>query len=655
MKDYLIHLSRLQKQIIAIIVDALFLCLSFILAIWIRYDTLNQNLLQHYALLITAIPFISLPIFIRLGLYRAVIRFIDQKIINVVVLGVSLSVLALGFISVMTHMESVSRAVFVIYWLGAMLYVGGSRLLARAYFSGFQHSHNGIKIAIYGAGKAGMQLAKALQVTQEYRCLAFIDDDQQMQGSAIAGIKVVAPSEIQHLIDKQDIKEVLLALPSISKQRQKQILDTLEPFKVRVKVTPSIQSLVNGELRLQDIRDVEIEDLLGRDSVVPDVNLLATCIVNKSVMVTGAGGSIGSELCRQILQQRPRRLILLDMSEFSLYSIEQELQSLFSTLQIEKAVQSEQSAKSENKFDCDIIPFLGSIEDHDKLRKIFTSYQVETVYHAAAYKHVPLVEHNPIEGIRNNVFGTAALAQAAIDAGVKQFVLISTDKAVRPTNVMGATKRLAELILQAHAKRQDGTRFCMVRFGNVLGSSGSVVPLFRKQILQGGPITLTHPDITRYFMTIPEAAQLVLQAGAMATGGDVFVLDMGEPVRIIDLAKRMVHLCGLEVKTANNPEGEIEIHHVGLRPGEKLFEELLIGDNVERTTHPLIMRAQEAQLTWDNLSAALEELDQACQHFNYEKIRELLQQLVSEYAPQCGIEDFIWQMKNVPSTNHYNI
>lgn len=639
MKHYLIQLSRLQKQIIAGIVDAFFLSLTFIMAMWIRYDQVNLHLIQHYSLLITAIPFITLPIFIRLGLYRAVIRFIDQKIINLVVIGVSLSVLALGFISVMTHMEAVSRAVFIIYWLGAMLYVGGSRLLARAYFSGFQTAHQGIKIAIYGAGKAGMQLAKALQVTQEYHCIAFIDDDQQMQGSAIAGIKVYAATDIQQLIDKQDIKEVLLALPTISKQRQKQILDALEPFKVRVKVTPSIQSLINGELRLQDIRDVEIEDLLGRDSVVPDASLLATCIRNKSVMVTGAGGSIGSELCRQILKQQPRRLILFEMSEFSLYSIEQELQILLSSLTIQNTV------------DCEIIPFLGSIHDHQKLHKIFTSYQVETVYHAAAYKHVPLVEHNPIEGIRNNVFGTFKLAQAAIDAGVQQFVLISTDKAVRPTNVMGATKRLAELILQANARRQSSTRFCMVRFGNVLGSSGSVVPLFRKQILQGGPITLTHPDITRYFMTIPEAAQLVLQAGAMGTGGDVFVLDMGEPVRIVDLAKRMVHLCGLEVKSDANPDGEIEIHHVGLRPGEKLFEELLIGDNVERTTHPLIMRAQEAELAWEVLQVALAELEQACVNFDYEIVRQLLQQLVAEYAPQCGIEDFIWQMNQAKSTH----
>jgi FlaA1/EpsC-like NDP-sugar epimerase len=633
MKHFLINLSRLQKQMFAGVVDSFCLALTFMLAMWIRYDFVDLTLLQNYSLLIAAVPVFSLPIFIRLGLYRAVIRYIDQKIIYVVVVGASLSVLALGFIGVMTHMEEVSRAVLIIYWLGAMLYMGGSRLLARAYFVGINQESSGLKIAIYGAGEAGRQLAKALQVTNEYHCVAFIDDDVKLQGSSIGSMKVLANTNIQILIDKFQIKEILLAMPSISKQRQKQILDTLEHFKVRIKVTPSIKSLVNGELRLQDIRDVEIEDLLGRDAVTPDPSLLAVCIENKTVMVTGAGGSIGSELCRQILNQQPTHLILFEMSEYSLYAIEQELSAL----------------KLQTQLNCEIIPFLGSIHDIDKLHRIFQTYQVDTVYHAAAYKHVPLVEHNPIEGIRNNVFGTLKLAQAAIDKGVKQFVLISTDKAVRPTNVMGATKRLAELILQANAKRQNGTRFCMVRFGNVLGSSGSVVPLFRKQIMQGGPITLTHPDITRYFMTIPEAAQLVLQAGAMGTGGDVFVLDMGEPVRIIDLAKRMVHLCGLEVKTDEHPEGEIEIHHVGLRPGEKLFEELLIGDNVERTTHPLIMRAQEAQLSWEELSAALQELDQACQHFDYEKVRELLQQLVTEYTPQCGIEDFIWQMKNIKS------
>jgi FlaA1/EpsC-like NDP-sugar epimerase len=432
------------------------------------------------------------------------------------------------------------------------------------------------------------------------------------------------------LIRQHGIKEILLAMPSISKHRQKEILDQLEAYKLKIRVTPSITSLVSGELRVQDIREVEIEDLLGRDSVEPNEALLAACITGKTVLVTGAGGSIGSELCRQILRQRPSRLILFEMSEFALYTIEQELSAAVQDLKLE----------------LELLPFLGSILQGAKLEKIFATYQVDSVYHAAAYKHVPLVEHNPIEGIRNNVFGTLAVAQAAMTAGVKNFVLISTDKAVRPTNVMGATKRLAELVLQAHARKQHDTRFCMVRFGNVLGSSGSVVPLFRKQIMQGGPITLTHPEITRYFMTIPEAAQLVLQAGAMGDGGDVFVLDMGEPVRIIDLAKRMVHLSGLEVKTETTPEGTIEIHHVGLRPGEKLYEELLIGDNVERTSHPLIMRAQEAEIPWERLQVLLRQLQAACDGYHFEQIRALLLETVAEYDPQCGIEDFLWQIDN---------
>ncbi|MDO8652827.1 MAG: nucleoside-diphosphate sugar epimerase/dehydratase [Undibacterium sp.] len=625
--EFLLALPRLKKQVITALVDAVCLPITFILAIWMRYDTFNLALFSQYFWLIIAVPLVAIPIFIRIGLYHAVIRYIDQKIIGVVLLGVTLSVLSLAFIGIMTHVIAPSRAVFGIYWAGALLYVGASRFLARAYLVGVDRNEVAIKIAIYGAGKAGAQLATALRGSDEYACVAFIDDNKSLHGSSIAGIRVSAADSLHELIQRHDIKEIMLAMPAISKVRQKQVLDQLEAYKLRIKVMPSIKSLVNGELRVQDIRDVEIEDLLGRDAVEPDARLLTICITGKRVMVTGAGGSIGSELCRQILSQRPDQLVLLEMSEYALYAIEQELSALRQSWQI----------------NCDIIPFLGSIHDAAKLDKIFRSYQINTVYHAAAYKHVPLVEHNPIEGIRNNVFGTLQLAQAAMAAQVNHFVLISTDKAVRPTNVMGATKRLAELILQACARRQNATRFCMVRFGNVLGSSGSVVPLFRKQIMQGGPITLTHPEITRYFMTIPEAAQLVLQAGAMGEGGDVFVLDMGEPVRIIDLARRMVHLCGLEVKSETSPEGTIEIHHVGLRPGEKLYEELLIGDNVEGTSHPLIMRAQEAEIAWDVLQHSLQQLDAACSAFDHQQVRTLLQQLVTEYEPQCGIEDFIWQ------------
>lgn len=633
MMQSLLNLPRLQKQVVAAVADAICLPLTFILAIWLRYETFNGSLFNHYFWLIVSVPLIAIPVFIRIGLYRAVIRFIDQKIISVVMIGVSLSVLFLAFVAVMLHITPLSRAVFGFFWAGSILYVGASRFLARAWLLQADMTENATRIAIYGAGKAGAQLATALRAGGEYVCVAFIDDSKSAQGSTIGSVKVFAPEQLKDLAERHDIREILLAMPSISKTRQKQVLDQLEPLKLKIKVTPSIQSLVNGELRLQDIREVEIEDLLGRDQVEPDARLLSICITGKRVMVTGAGGSIGSELCRQILRQRPAKLVLLEMSEYALYAIEQELTGL----------------RQQLKLDVEILPFLGSILDSAKLDRIFTTCEVETLYHAAAYKHVPLVEHNPAEGIRNNVFGTLSVAQAAMAARVKNFVLISTDKAVRPTNVMGATKRLAELILQACSRRQQHTRFCMVRFGNVLGSSGSVVPLFRKQIMAGGPITLTHPEITRYFMTIPEAAQLVLQAGAMGEGGDVFVLDMGEPVRIIDLARRMVHLSGLEVKSETTPDGTIEIQHVGLRPGEKLYEELLIGDNVEGTSHPLIMRAQENELPWDQLNTLLQELNTACIAFDYAQIRALLLQIVAEYEPQCGIEDLIWQAQQLGS------
>ncbi|MBC3919936.1 polysaccharide biosynthesis protein [Undibacterium sp. CY18W] len=633
MMQSLLNLPRIHKQLLAAVADAVCLPMTFVLAVWLRYDSFSAALFSHYFWLIVSVPFIAIPVFIRIGLYRAVIRFIDQKIISVVVFGVTLSVLLLVFVSLMLHIMPLSRAVFGFFWAGSILYVGASRFLARAWLLQADMTENATRIAIYGAGKAGAQLATALRAGGEYVCVAFIDDAKPVQGSTIGGVKVFAPDQLPALAERHEIREILLAMPSISKTRQKQVLDQLEPLKLKIKVTPSIQSLVNGELRVQDIREVEIEDLLGRDQVEPDARLLSICITGKRVMVTGAGGSIGSELCRQILRQRPAKLVLLEMSEYALYAIEQELTGL----------------RQQLKLDVEILPFLGSILDSAKLDRIFTTCEVETLYHAAAYKHVPLVEHNPAEGIRNNVFGTLSVAQAAMAARVKNFVLISTDKAVRPTNVMGATKRLAELILQACSRRQQHTRFCMVRFGNVLGSSGSVVPLFRKQIMAGGPITLTHPEITRYFMTIPEAAQLVLQAGAMGEGGDVFVLDMGEPVRIIDLARRMVHLSGLEVKSEATPDGTIEIQHVGLRPGEKLYEELLIGDNVEGTSHPLIMRAQENELPWDQLNALLQDLNAACTAFDYTQIRALLLQIVAEYEPQCGIEDLIWQAQQTGS------
>ena len=627
MRSFL-ELPRLQKQLLAATADLLLLPLTFYLAVLLRYDSSTPQLFQMYLWIILSAPLISIPIFLKLGLYRAVIRFIDQKIVYVVVLGVTLSVICMAALATFTHAAHLSRGVFGIYWLGAILYVVASRFLARGYLLRTNDRRNAIRVAIYGAGHAGMQLATALRAGHEYLPVALVDDRRELHGATIAGVKVWPSSDLPKLVADKQVKEILLAMPTLRKAQQKAILEKLEPLKVKIKVTPPITSLVNGELRVQDIRDIEIEDLLGRDAVAPDPLLLSTCIENKMVMVTGAGGSIGSELCRQIIQLSPARLILLDMSEYALYQIEQELQEI---------------RKAKN-IDIVVLPFLGSILDRAKCEQIMRTLKVDTIYHAAAYKHVPLVEHNPIQGVRNNALGTYELAQAAIAAGVTCFVLISTDKAVRPTNVMGATKRLAELILQAFSRTQDKTRFCMVRFGNVLGSSGSVVPLFRKQIMAGGPITVTHPEITRYFMTIPEAAQLVLQAGSMGEGGDVFVLDMGEPVRILDLAKRMVHLSGLEVKGGDSDAPDaIEIEHVGLRPGEKLYEELLIGSNVEGTQHPLIMRAQETELLWNDLQVILARLENACERFDYEEIRTLLMQTVAEYAPQCEIEDLLWR------------
>lgn len=630
MLQFLLNLSRVYKQMIVVMVDAICLPITFCVAVWLRHDGFNLATLVPYTWLLFAVPLISIPIFIRLGLYRAVIRFIDHKIVYVVLWGVSLSVVGLLVVaSLTTHMLGISRGVFGIYWAGAIMYVTASRFVARAYFLYATGATGGVSVAIYGAGQAGSQLALALVNSREGKPVAFVDDNKDLQGTVIAGVKVYAPADLPTLIEQKGIEKILLALPSASKAEIRHILNMLEPLKISTLVTPPIQHIISGAERVEDVREIEIEDLLGRDQVESHQQLIASCIFEKCVMVTGAGGSIGSELCRQIILQKPQKLILLDISEFALYTIEQELRALTQASSIV------------------IVPFLGSVLEYAKCKKILKTFGVDTLYHAAAYKHVPIVEHNPIEGVRNNVFGTLSIARAALATQVKTFVLISTDKAVRPTNVMGATKRLSELILQAfsNADQSVNTRFCMVRFGNVLGSSGSVVPLFRRQIKAGGPITLTHPEITRYFMTIPEAAQLVLQAGAMGHGGDVFVLDMGEPVKIIDLAKRMVHLHGLELKSDIRPEGDIELNFVGLRPGEKLFEELLIGDNVEGTEHPLIMRASEHHIVWEVLKNVLNELELACDQFDYVKVRELLQQIVPEYVPQCEIQDFLWQQE----------
>lgn len=626
MKNVFLSLPRLQKQLLAASADIFCLPIIFLVSLVLHFDGLGSNLPTKFLWVAIGAGLISVPVYVRLGLYRAVVRYIDQRIISTVLLGVTVSTAILGAITLLAFGPLLSAKPFLIYWLAAILYVVASRFSARGFLNQRGAKHK-TRVAIYGAGQAGSLLANAIKPGNEYQPIFFIDDDAQRVNTTIGGIKVHPSRDLERLARQYDISTVLLAMPQLSRKEQRIILDRLALLSLRIKVTPPISSLVKGKARVEDVRQIEIEDLLSRDVVAPNTRLLSICVTGKSVMVSGAGGSIGSELCRQIIALEPSRLILLDISEFALYTIEQELREI----------------QAIGELDIELVACIGSVLDTEKCTRILTSFDVDTVYHAAAYKHVPLVEHNPVEGIRNNAFGTLSMANAAVAAKVKCFVLVSTDKAVRPTNVMGATKRLAELVLQAFARQNSGTRFSMVRFGNVLGSSGSVVPLFRKQIAGGGPITLTHPDITRYFMTIPEAAQLVIQAGAMGLGGDVFVLDMGEPVRIADLAVRMVHLSGQEVKTPATPTGAIEINYVGLRPGEKLYEELLIGSNVSATAHPLIQRAKEAEFEWPVLKQMLQQLDEACTRFDHNAIRLHLQKIVREYAPSSDIADNVWK------------
>jgi FlaA1/EpsC-like NDP-sugar epimerase len=626
MKTKFLQLPRRYKQAVAAVADLVFVPLTFFVALALHFDSFRSPEIERYTWLILATPLVSIPVYARIGLYRAIIRYIDHKIVLTVVKGAALSVLTLTVLAAVSLRAEFSPTPFIIFAANLVLYLLASRFMARGFFIGDRRANQRANVIIYGAGNAGIQLANALFPGKEYLPVAFVDDNPQLHRTTIGGIRVYSPARLPHLVDMLNVSTVLLAIPSLTRGEQKRLIDSLTHLKVKLKVTPPVKNLVKGLARVNDIRQIEIEDLLSRDPVAPNESLLSVCVKEKTVAVSGAGGSIGSELCRQIIKLAPRRLILIELSEFSLYTIDQELRGLV-------------AASGAN---IDIVPFIGSVADYEKCRNILSAYEVDTVYHAAAYKHVPLVEQNPVEGIRNNVFGTLSIARAAVAAKVKCFVLVSTDKAVRPTNVMGSTKRLAELILQAFSRQHSQTRFCMVRFGNVLGSSGSVVPLFRRQIAAGGPVTLTHPEITRYFMTIPEAAQLVIQAGSMGRGGDVFVLDMGAPVKIADLAKKMIHLSGQEVWSEDTPNG-IEIQYVGLRPGEKLYEELLIGDNVTGTDHPLIMRAQEAEIAWPFLEIMLKQLEDYCARGNQAGIRAQLKKMVAEYSPVSEIDDNLWK------------
>ena len=624
--DTLLSLPRNVKKTFFVIHDIVMIFVAFWFAQSLKANYSNEWSHLSNWLAFASTAGLTISLFVRLGLYRAVTRYVSTRVLYTAVLGSAVSAVAF-FISVLIFEQRLRLALPVVYFLLLVVLVTSSRIILRSVLS----DHNKRPMApviIYGAGQSGRQLLEAIKQVNEYSAVAFVDDNPKIRRTVIYDLTVYGPEDIQSLIDRYGVEKILLAIPSSTQEERRRIIQSLEKYKCEVLTIPGMKDLVDGKIKVSALKKISVVDLLGRDPVAPRPELMGADITGKTVMVTGAGGSIGSELCRQILKCRPSKLLLFELSEFSLYSIDKELR------------ETQAAAGSQ----IEVVPLLGSVQNKERLISVMTAYGVETVYHAAAYKHVPMVEFNTVEGIRNNVFGTLLCAQAAVESGVSTFVLISTDKAVRPTNTMGASKRMAELCLQALAAEPgQQTRFCMVRFGNVLGSSGSVVPVFEKQIAEGGPITLTHQDITRYFMTIPEAAQLVIQAGAMGKGGDVFVLDMGESVKIIDLAKQMINLSGLRLKDENHPDGDIEIKITGLRPGEKLYEELLIGNEVQKTTHPRIMTASEVMLPWDKLHDILSRMESACRKMNQTELRALLLEAPAGFNPKDEICDLVWQ------------
>ena len=631
MKNFLIKITkfnRILKQIIMMTIDSIIviLCLFSAFSLRLGYLWLPSESMQYPIELniIFAAPFLAIPVFYSFGLYRSVIRYIGFKGLWSIIKGVVLYSLFWVLLSYMFAIQGIPRSVILINWMLCIIFIGGARLFARWLF--FDYGKNTkigkINIIIYGAGSAGMQLSQSLKLSNDLNQVAYIDDDESLRSVYVNGIEVFSFKKISYLVERYDVRELFIAMPSISMKERKTIIANLELLPIRIKILPSIEELAGGKVRIADLKEVNVKDLLGREVIKPNEELLKIKITDKVVLVTGAGGSIGSELCRQIIFLNPKKLILFEISESSLYLIEQELSS-FKLKEIE------------------VIPVICSVRDLNRMKNVFSTFKVQTIYHAAAYKHVPLVEYNQSEGVLNNVIGTLLAAQAAIHSKVETFVLISTDKAVRPTNTMGATKRASELVLQALDKKLHNTCFIMVRFGNVLDSSGSVIPLFRKQIKSGGPVTVTDKNIIRYFMTIPEAVELVIQSGALGSGGDVFVLDMGEPVRIYDLAVKMINLSGLQLLNNSNPNGDIEIKFTGLRPGEKLYEELLVGTNVTNTENKLIMRAMESMIEWEVLKPLVLELEQACKNSNQQRAREILIKIVPEFSPQSPILDLI--------------
>ena len=626
-------MPRVAKRVVVLFVDAALCVLTVWLAYYLRLgewvklsgDVVNISgdlFMLQPMWAVGASLLLAIPLFVVNGFYRAIFRYSGLAALTTIAKTIGIYALIFATIFSAIGIDSVPRTVGLIQPMLLLLAVGASRMLARFWLGGLYSSQiklNLPQVLIYGAGNAGRQLAGAMANSHEMRVVGFMDDDDRLHGHVLNGQRIYSPADLEALVNSLHVSTVLLAIPSAGRHRRNELIQRMLKAHVQVRTLPGVSELAQGIVGVSDLRELDIDDLLGREPVAPNQILIGKNITGKIVLVTGAGGSIGSELCRQILVARPATLVLIDQSEFALYEIHQEL--------IDKL--SAQEAIS-------VVPVLASVRDESRMREVLARWKPQTVYHAAAYKHVPLVEGNPVEGVRNNTLGTLIAAQAAAEAGVNDFVLVSTDKAVRPTNVMGASKRLAEMTLQALSTQHLGTRFSMVRFGNVLGSSGSVVPKFRRQIREGGPITLTHPEMTRYFMTIPEAAQLVIQAGAMAKGGDVFVLDMGDPVKIIDLARRMVELSGLSIRDESEPDGDIRIQITGLRPGEKLYEELLIGNNPSPTSHPRIMKAHEDFLPWPILSDRLEELQQRLKYKDTDALKELLVELVSGYQPSIA-------------------
>ena len=634
MQLYTIPLSRAIKQSLMMAADSVMivaaLALSFVL---LDRDFFSQD--QRFYFYLAIATTLSILVFARIGLYRALVLYMGLQSGFLVLQGVTIAtcMLAASYFFSQTPLSS-DFSILPIFWMIALLFIGGSRFITKVFLQSLiQNFRPKEPVIIYGAGSSGMQLVVALQNGDQYLPVAFVDDSHNMLGSTVHGIRVYNPNALYELIENFSVRQILLAIPSATHAERKEILNRLEHLPVHVKTVPDLFDMVSGKVGVDQVRDIDIEDLLGRDIVPPNPELLGACISGQSVMVTGAAGSIGSELCRLIININPRRLILLDSFEYGLYEIENELREKLKDI--------------ENGDKIEIVALLGSVCNRVQMGSAIQRFSVDTVYHVAAYKQVPMVEKNIVEGVQNNIFGTLISAQAAEQYEVKNFVLISTDKAVRPTNFMGATKRFAEQVLQAIAQGECATRFSIVRFGNVLGSSGSVVPLFRKQISAGGPVTVTHPEVTRYFMTVQEAAQLVIQAGSMATGGDVFVLDMNEPIRIVDLAKKMVHLMGYDIKDENSYRGDIAIEYTGLRPGEKLHEELMIGESVTGTEHPKIVRAEEETLSWEALQRLLDRLRKACSQIDLQEIRTVLMEAVDGFEPKEEVSDPLWDINKL--------